>query len=172
MYDYSLDIWNVGVLFAEMIFQKMPFFHGRDNHDQLVKIAKVLGTQGLYDYIKKYDLRLDSSIENMLSRYKKKPWTKFVNNCNNKYICNEALDFIDKLIKYDHNERLTASEAMEHSYFEPICKYSRVKLESITYGYIKAMMDIRMESIPSDVIGLLMEFIGQNMTKIRFGMSE
>jgi hypothetical protein len=26
------------------IFRKEPFFHGHDNYDQLVKIAKVLGT--------------------------------------------------------------------------------------------------------------------------------
>jgi casein kinase II subunit alpha len=30
-------------MFAGMIFRKEPFFHGHDNYDQLVKIAKVLG---------------------------------------------------------------------------------------------------------------------------------
>ena len=29
------------MLGAGMIFQKEPFFHGHDNYDQLVKIAKV-----------------------------------------------------------------------------------------------------------------------------------
>ena len=28
-----------------------PFFHGQDNYDQLVKIARVLGTEGLKDYM-------------------------------------------------------------------------------------------------------------------------
>ena len=40
-YDYSLDMWSLGCMFAGMIFKKEPFFHGHDNHDQLVKIAKV-----------------------------------------------------------------------------------------------------------------------------------
>ena len=40
-YDYSLDLWSLGCMFAGMIFQKEPFFHGHDNYDQLVKIAKV-----------------------------------------------------------------------------------------------------------------------------------
>jgi casein kinase II subunit alpha len=44
VYDYSLDIWSLGCMFAGMIFQKEPFFQGKDNYDQLVKIAKVLGT--------------------------------------------------------------------------------------------------------------------------------
>lgn len=78
-YDYSLDLWSLGCMFAGMvsflhfgnilqlqmkhffffalahllshalwilifllqIFRKEPFFYGHDNHDQLVKIAKV-----------------------------------------------------------------------------------------------------------------------------------
>ena len=40
-YDYSLDMWSLGAMFAGMIFRKEPFFHGHDNYDQLVKIAKV-----------------------------------------------------------------------------------------------------------------------------------
>ncbi|TYZ60053.1 hypothetical protein PybrP1_007244 [[Pythium] brassicae (nom. inval.)] len=39
-YDYSLDMWSLGCMFAAMIFRKEPFFHGHDNCDQLVKIAK------------------------------------------------------------------------------------------------------------------------------------
>ncbi|GAB2227413.1 hypothetical protein Droror1_Dr00009234 [Drosera rotundifolia] len=42
-YDYSLDMWSLGCMFAGMIFRKEPFFYGHDNHDQLVKIAKVMG---------------------------------------------------------------------------------------------------------------------------------
>ncbi|CAH1961908.1 unnamed protein product [Acanthoscelides obtectus] len=42
-YDYSLDIWSLGCMFASMLFRKEPFFHGIDNQDQLLKIVKVLG---------------------------------------------------------------------------------------------------------------------------------
>ncbi len=40
-YDYSLDMWSLGCMVAGMIFKKEPFFHGQDNYDQLVRIAKV-----------------------------------------------------------------------------------------------------------------------------------
>jgi casein kinase II subunit alpha len=40
-YDYSLDMWSLGCMFAGMIFKKEPFFHGQDNYDQLIKITKV-----------------------------------------------------------------------------------------------------------------------------------
>merc|ERR1712129_549163 len=118
-----------GCMFAGMTFQKEPFFHGRDNHDQLVKIAKVLGTWGLYEYIKQYDLRLDPAIESILSRYQRKPWTKFVNNYNKKYMSNESLDFVARLLRYDHAKRLTPREAMAHAYFKPIREYHQVKKE-------------------------------------------
>lgn len=36
---------------------------------------------------------------------------------NQRYISNEAIDFLDKLLRYDHQERLTAKEAQDHPYF-------------------------------------------------------
>jgi casein kinase II subunit alpha len=101
-YDYSLDMWSLGAMFASMIFRKEPFFHGNSNSDQLVKIAKVLGTEELFEYLDKYDIELDSQYDDLLSRYPKKPWHSFVNAENQRFVSNEAIDFLDKLLKYDH----------------------------------------------------------------------
>jgi len=49
-------------MFAAMIFRKDPFFCGQDNYDQLVKIARVLGTEELYDYLNKYGIELDPQV--------------------------------------------------------------------------------------------------------------
>jgi casein kinase II subunit alpha len=85
-YDYSLDMWSYGCMFASMvgipspmaaidvkdliqIFRKEPFFHGHDNYDQLVKITKVLGTDELYAYIDKYNIRLDPQYDELIGRY-------------------------------------------------------------------------------------------------------
>jgi casein kinase II subunit alpha len=67
--DYSLDMWSLGAMFASMIFRKEPFFHGHDNFDQLVKIAKVLGTDELFQYIEKYDIELDAQYDDLLGKY-------------------------------------------------------------------------------------------------------
>ncbi|KAL2649781.1 hypothetical protein R1flu_017909 [Riccia fluitans] len=119
-YDYSLDMWSLGCMLAGMIFRKEPFFHGQDNHDQLLKIAKVLGTDDLMKYVKKYRLTLEPKLEALLGRQSKKPWTKYVTAENSHLIFPESLDFLDKLLKYDHRDRLTAGEAMLHPYFEPV----------------------------------------------------
>jgi len=119
-YDYSLDMWSLGCMFAGMIFRKEPFFHGHDNYDQLVKIAKVLGTDELFAYLDKYDLELDPHFDGLLGRHARKPWEKFVNAENNHLISDESLDYVNCLLRYDHQERLTAKEAMDHPYFRPV----------------------------------------------------
>ncbi|CAO2656821.1 Nn.00g056240.m01.CDS01 [Neocucurbitaria sp. VM-36] len=119
-YDYSLDMWSLGAMFASMIFRREPFFHGNSNSDQLVKIAKVLGTEDLFDYLDKYDIELDAQYDDILSRYPKKPWHSFINADNQRFVSNDAIDFLDKLLRYDHQDRLTAKEAMAHPYFAPV----------------------------------------------------
>ena len=81
-YDYALDMWSLGCMFAGMIFRKEPFFHGHDNYDQLVKIARVLGTDELFDYLDKYNLELDPHFDSILGRHSRKSWHKFVNADN------------------------------------------------------------------------------------------
>ncbi|CAF9930133.1 MAG: hypothetical protein GOMPHAMPRED_005582 [Gomphillus americanus] len=121
-YDYSLDMWSLGAMFASMIFRKEPFFHGNSNSDQLVKIAKVLGTDDLFAWCDEYDIELDAQYDDILGRFPKKSWQSFINSENQKFISDEALDFLSGLLKYNHMERLTAKEAMVHAYFAPIRK--------------------------------------------------
>jgi len=121
-YDYSLDLWSFGCMFASMIFRKEPFFHGHDNYDQLVRIAKVLGTDDLFDYLEKYNVDLDQRFNDILGRHSKKRWERFVNSENQHLVSTEAIDLLDKLLRYDHQERLTAHEAKEHEYFLPVLR--------------------------------------------------
>ncbi|XP_006752943.2 PREDICTED: casein kinase II subunit alpha' [Myotis davidii] len=122
MYDYSLDMWSLGCMLASMIFRKEPFFHGQDNYDQLVRIAKVLGTDELYGYLKKYHIDLDPHFNDILGQHSRKRWENFIHSENRHLVSPEALDLLDKLLRYDHQQRLTAKEAMEHPYFYPVVK--------------------------------------------------
>ncbi|KAF3854385.1 hypothetical protein F7725_022440, partial [Dissostichus mawsoni] len=107
MYDYSLDMWSLGCMLASMIFQKEPFFHGQDNYDQL------------FGYLRKYHIELDPRFKDLLGQ---KRWEQFVQTENQHLVSPEALDLLDKLLRYDHQQRLTATEAMEHPYFYPVIK--------------------------------------------------
>ena len=50
-------------------------------------------------------------------RHSRKRWERFIHSENQHLVSQDALDFLDKLLRYDHNERLTAKEAMDHPYF-------------------------------------------------------
>lgn len=82
---------------ATQIFRKDPLFHGHDNYDQLVKIAKVLGTDELFAYLDKvrcfvpllpaqtlmqefeqYEIELDAEYDTILGKHSRKSWSKFV----------------------------------------------------------------------------------------------
>ncbi|KAL1781239.1 casein kinase II subunit alpha isoform X2, partial [Sigmodon hispidus] len=114
MYGYSLDMWSLGCMLASMIFLKEPFFPGQDNYDQLVRIAKVLGTDELYGYLKKYHIDLDPHFNDILGQHSQKHWENFTHSENRHLVLLEALDLLDKLLRYDHQQRLMAKEAMEH----------------------------------------------------------
>eukprot|EP00033_Pygsuia_biforma_P000828 GCRY01000963.1.p1 GENE.GCRY01000963.1~~GCRY01000963.1.p1 ORF type:complete len:386 (+),score=75.68 GCRY01000963.1:166-1323(+) len=127
-YDYSLDLWSVGCMLAGMMFKKEPFFHGRDNNDQLVKIARVLGTDELSDYVKKYSIAFNVA---SIGRYPRKPWNKFITAENQHLITNEGIDLLDKLLRYDHRARPTAREAMAHPFFKRIREEKNVTIEEL-----------------------------------------
>jgi len=120
LYDYSLDMWSLGCMLAGMVFRKEPFFHGHDNYDQLVKIARVLGTDGLFAYLDKYNLELDPHFDDILGRHSRKAWSKFVNGENQHLINSEVVDLIDRMLVYDHAQRILPKEAMTHPYFRAV----------------------------------------------------
>jgi casein kinase II subunit alpha len=119
------------VCFLKQIFRKEPFFHGANNQDQLVKIAKVLGTDELYAYLDKYGLSIDAHYQSLVGKYvlfvavllqplhfensfsnafyyvrhARKPWKKFISSENKHLAVPEAVDFLDHLLRYDPSER-------------------------------------------------------------------
>jgi len=107
-------------MFAGMIFRKEPFFYGHDNYDQLVKIARTLGTEDLYKYLGKYGLELDPEFQVLIGSHVPKPWKKFISQDNERLVTEDAIDFLDKLLRYDHMDRLTTQEALKHPYFDSV----------------------------------------------------
>lgn len=119
LYDYSLDLWSYGCVLASMVFKKEPFFHGKSNVDQFVQIVRVLGSDDLYKYLLKYNLTLGDEYDDF-GYYTRRPWRRYINESNQDLVCDDFLDLIDKLLRYDHQERLTAKEAMAHPYFDMV----------------------------------------------------
>jgi serine/threonine protein kinase len=62
-------------------------------------------------------LDLDIKFDGLLGDFETRPWKDFVSPSKLNLAKPEALDLIDRLLVYDHHDRITAKEAMDHSYF-------------------------------------------------------
>jgi casein kinase II subunit alpha len=120
IYDYSLDTWSLGCVLAGMTFKKEPFFCGADNDDQLVKIAKVLGSEMLDEYLDTYDLDLEPELASLVARHPRKEWSSFKTKDNEERISTEGLELIDKMLRYDPAARILPKEAMTHKFFTEV----------------------------------------------------
>merc|ERR1719183_2839279 len=117
MYDHGLDMWSLGCVLAGMTFRKEPFFQGNDNYDQLAKIAQVLGTDKLYEWLYRYFHEPHQVFIDIIGRHNPKPWARFVSSENQRYASQECFQLLDLMLLYDHTERILPAKAMKHAFF-------------------------------------------------------
>ena len=85
-----------------IVFNRTPFFRGKDNYEQLRKIEEVLGNEDLDNYIEKYHLKLNKETKALLGQFKRRQWSEFVNQSTEKFINDDLFDYLDKTLVYDH----------------------------------------------------------------------
>ncbi|KAI8913831.1 the catalytic subunit of protein kinase Ck2 [Powellomyces hirtus] len=118
-YDYSFDMWGTGCLLAAMIFSVEVMFRGDSEEDQLRAISSVLGGADLRAYARDYQIELTPEIIEVVgeSRTKRIDLQSFGSRCTSTVGEREAIDVIEKLLRYDPCERLTARQALHHPYY-------------------------------------------------------
>ena len=127
-------MWAIGTIFAEM-FNRKPLFQGDSEIDQLLKIFMILstpsenswpGVTSLPDY--KVDEQMAYILDLMLSLYFQVSFPDWPENQLARYVarsCDEAgLSLLQQLLLYDPASRLTATAALDHSYFNDLDKES------------------------------------------------
>lgn len=58
----------------------------------------------------------------LIVRLPVKPWQKFIKPETQSLCGEDALDLLSKMLVYDHAERITPREALEHRYFDLVRK--------------------------------------------------
>ncbi|KAL7947633.1 casein kinase II subunit alpha [Trichoderma barbatum] len=117
-YDCSVDMWNVGAIIASMTFRKEPFFYGgASSLQRLQAIARVLGIKGLLNYVEKYEIETTPDEVDAIAHFEHRSWQSFFNEGNERFASTEVVDLLERLLRWDHKQRLTASEALKHAYF-------------------------------------------------------
>ncbi|KAI8788044.1 MAPK/MAK/MRK overlapping kinase [Biomphalaria glabrata] len=108
-YTYKMDIWSVGCVFFE-ILSLHPLFPGSNEVDQIAKIHDVMGTPDLavLNKLKRsksmnfnFQPKKGTGIERLLT-----------------HVSPEAIELIYLMCTYDPEERITARQALKHSYFK------------------------------------------------------
>ena len=110
-YDFSIDVWSLGWIFAEMITGQ-PIFPGESSNYQLYEIIKVLGTPSMSDISAMNPLYTEFK----LPQIKAQPWVKIFPEKT----CPKAIDLISRMLVYNPSARITALEALQHSFFNEL----------------------------------------------------
>lgn len=109
-YSTAVDIWSVGCILAELI-QRYPLFNGNGDIEILTKIFSVLGVPN------------ESNWPNNIELPSFKIFTEgTVVGIKNKfnYMSPETGDLLEKMLEMNPLKRISAREALNHSYFKVV----------------------------------------------------
>ena len=110
-YSYPVDIWAIGCIFAEMI-DGNPLYPGDNQIDQQHVIQKVMGKQpenqtklkNKNGDLAHVQFRIPSNLDSQDKKYRGK-------------VDANGMNLLHRLLDLDPNERITATEAMDHPFF-------------------------------------------------------
>ncbi|KAM0676452.1 MAP kinase [Gurleya vavrai] len=123
-YTNKVDIWSVGCIFAELVLRE-PFIQGTNSQDQIEKMIYVLGTPPI-EIISKIEFNeIRFFIENLIFKKEidfKKVFTS-LSKC--------AILLLKKLLDYKITDRISAEEALKHSFFTSIAKHKELEVNEL-----------------------------------------
>ncbi|XP_063902285.1 cyclin-dependent kinase 5 homolog [Zophobas morio] len=111
-YDTSIDMWSAGCIFAELL-QRSPLFPGKEKEDQIIKIIKLLGIPPSQLRNSKILLREKFNIYFTSQKYVDRKLS--LEHFPRLDAC--GLELISCMLEYNPEKRITASQALRHSYF-------------------------------------------------------
>ena len=139
-YTKSIDIWSVGCIFAEMLSNR-PIFPGKHYLDQLNQILGILGSPSNEDL---------SCICNEKSRsylqsqpYKPKVhWKQLYPNAQE-----QALDLLEKMLRFNPQLRIKVEDALTHPYFEQHYDPQDEAIAKVPFKFDMELYDLPKEEI-------------------------
>ncbi|EKF27759.1 protein kinase, putative,mitogen-activated protein kinase, putative [Trypanosoma cruzi marinkellei] len=108
-YTKGVDMWAVGCILAELLLGR-PIFPGRTTIKQLELIINVLGEPTPED-IASTNSQFAEAMMKDIRRTNTATFAELLPKASS-----DALDLVQKLMRFNPNERLTAEQALEHPY--------------------------------------------------------
>ncbi|DBA00375.1 TPA: hypothetical protein N0F65_000560 [Lagenidium giganteum] len=111
VYSPPVDMWSVGVVFAEML-NKKPLFPGDSEIDQLYRIFRMLGTPDETVWPGVTKLR---DYAPTFPKWRKKDFAEMFPQLEP-----EGLSLLQLMLCYNPGDRISAKEALRHPYFDDV----------------------------------------------------
>lgn len=108
-YMKGVDMWAVGCILGELILTK-PIFPGRSTAHQLELILEITGAPSQEDIASTQSQFAETMLRGIRCP-EKKPLSKLIPQASP-----EAIDLLEKLLRFNPTQRLSAEEALEHPY--------------------------------------------------------
>jgi cyclin-dependent kinase 12/13 len=135
-YKAAIDLWSVGIVFAEVVTKK-HFFHRPNELSQLAQIFQWCGSPlpppdqpqvaNQHAWTEHSRLPFYESLKSMCLKPQRRRLLEHP-NLKKESAAVEALQLLDALLVLDPSRRLTAEQALAHPYFQsaPACDYNQI----------------------------------------------
>eukprot|EP01028_Stygiella_incarcerata_P002344 TRINITY_DN143_c1_g2_i2.p1 TRINITY_DN143_c1_g2~~TRINITY_DN143_c1_g2_i2.p1 ORF type:complete len:459 (-),score=85.90 TRINITY_DN143_c1_g2_i2:178-1554(-) len=117
VYDFSVDVWSVGCIFAEMLMKLSPHGHGpqalfpgKNYRDQLDRIIRVIGTPS-YDDIQGVGNPNSLVYLGSLPYCPPVPMEEIF-----PHVSPEAIDLLSSMLQFAPGNRISVGDALQHPY--------------------------------------------------------
>ncbi|CAM0138785.1 unnamed protein product [Umbelopsis sp. WA50703] len=121
----AIDIWAVGVILLSILTSRFPFFQSEDDADALIEVAGVFGLREVKECASIHNRTFHTNIPNV-----PKTRISFLKLCLvlNKERAEQwgdenlrlAVDLLEKVLVLDCNRRISAEDAINHPFLNPV----------------------------------------------------
>ncbi|KAJ1926366.1 Cell division control protein 7 [Tieghemiomyces parasiticus] len=116
----AIDIWSVGVILLSILTHRFPFFNSTDDQEALLEMGVLFGKNEICRVAALHDRSFFTNVPSV--RENAVPFERVVkvyNPANAANVPPELYDLLRRCFELDPNERITASEALQHPFLCP-----------------------------------------------------
>jgi serine/threonine protein kinase len=112
-YNSPIDIWALGCIMAEMYLHPQPLFCGNNEREVLYKICSILGTPNHESWNE--GIQQANKMDIKFPKFESQKLESVIPMASK-----DAIDLISQMIKWDPNKRATASNLLQHNFFNNV----------------------------------------------------
>lgn len=119
VYDYSIDIWSIGCVFAEMVLGH-SLFCGSNESEQVKEILSLISLPGIDSYMEFRELPDYKEEYEEYANNDYLSYTQLRQVVDKNLLDDDGFDLLTKMLRINPKERITCIDALYHRYFEDL----------------------------------------------------